>query len=242
MTYGQFLAIFLLPALALSAVWALNQKLRPPLLGRSLLLTAGFLSTVAVIYTTPWDNYLVAKGIWNYPPDRVWGITIGWVPLEEYLFFVLQSLLSTLWLWGLGARLTPHSPCLVSRFYRWGGAGVGFGLATGAWVGWAHYGGKYTYALLILGWALPVIAGQWLLGAHSLCQHRRLLLWGISLPTFYLWIADSFALYEGIWHIAQPTSTGLLLFDILPIEEALFFLVTNTMLALGFVLVQRISL
>lgn len=242
MTYGEFLGVFLLPVLLLSGIWALGRQLRAPLLGRSFFLTASFLSTVAVLYTTPWDNYLVAKGIWRYPPERVWGVELGWVPLEEYLFFVLQSLLSTAWLWGLGARLRPDSPCVLSRFQRWGVAMVGLSIAMGAWMGWAYHEGEYTYAFLILGWAIPVITVQWLLGANSFCQHRQLLLWGISVPTLYLWIADSFAIQNGIWDIARPTSTGLLLFGILPIEEALFFLVTNMMLGLGFVLVQRLSL
>jgi cobalamin synthase len=36
---------------------------------------------LALVYTTPWDNYLVASGIWWYDPQLVTGITLGWVPL-----------------------------------------------------------------------------------------------------------------------------------------------------------------
>ncbi|MCX8063193.1 MAG: lycopene cyclase domain-containing protein, partial [Anaerolineales bacterium] len=32
---------------------------------------------LAVIYTTPWDNYLVASGVWTYNPDLVSGIVLG---------------------------------------------------------------------------------------------------------------------------------------------------------------------
>ena len=39
------------------------------------------LGLLAVSYTTPWDNYLVWKGIWSYPPGRVLA-TIGWVPVR----------------------------------------------------------------------------------------------------------------------------------------------------------------
>jgi lycopene cyclase domain-containing protein len=54
------------------------------------------LALLALAYTTPWDNYLVYKGIWSYPPGRVMA-TIGWVPIEEYMFFVIQTALTSLW-------------------------------------------------------------------------------------------------------------------------------------------------
>jgi len=39
---------------------------------RVYMLRAGAVLTVlALAYTTPWDNYLVYKGIWSYPPGRV---------------------------------------------------------------------------------------------------------------------------------------------------------------------------
>jgi putative membrane protein len=100
MTYGAFLAIWLLPALLAVAALVASKPL--PLLPhfhtRSLKSLWVFLAIVALLYTTPWDNYLVANHIWTYPPERVWGIRLGWVPLEEYLFFVLQTTLTTLWL------------------------------------------------------------------------------------------------------------------------------------------------
>ena len=59
----------------------------------------------AVVWTTPWDNYLVATGVWYYDPRLVTGITLGWVPIEEYTFFVVQTLITGLWLLWLGRRL-----------------------------------------------------------------------------------------------------------------------------------------
>ena len=58
--------------------------------------SAVVLAALALLYTTPWDNYLVYKGIWTYPSDRV-AISIGYVPLEEYSFFVLQTMITVLW-------------------------------------------------------------------------------------------------------------------------------------------------
>ena len=66
---------------------------------KSDLLRGTFLLVVmALLWTTPWDNYLVASGIWSYGEGRVLG-TIGYVPFEEYGFFCLQTLLVGLWVY-----------------------------------------------------------------------------------------------------------------------------------------------
>jgi len=55
------------------------------------------------VYTTPWDNYLIWRDVWHYGTDRVVG-TIGYVPVEEYLFFLLQPILTGFWLYWLLSR------------------------------------------------------------------------------------------------------------------------------------------
>ena len=90
MTYGQFLLIFLVaPILVLGLV--LRRQLT---LGY--LRVVGIMALVAFAYATPWDNLIVAQGVWTYDPARVAGIILGWVPLEEYLFFLLQPVLAGL--------------------------------------------------------------------------------------------------------------------------------------------------
>jgi 15-cis-phytoene synthase/lycopene beta-cyclase len=55
----------------------------------------------------------------------------------------------------------------------------------------------------------------------------------IAIPTVYLWIIDTLALKRGTWVINNGTKYGLHLWDGLEIEEALFFLVTNTLIVFG---------
>jgi 15-cis-phytoene synthase/lycopene beta-cyclase len=55
----------------------------------------------------------------------------------------------------------------------------------------------------------------------------------IVLPTLYLWIVDTLALRRGTWVISTGTKYGVHLWDGLEIEEALFFLVTNTLIVFG---------
>jgi len=102
MTYSTFLLIFVcIPLAALAFVS--RQWLR-----RRHLLMLALMAAIAVIYTTPWDNYLVATGVWYYDPRLVWRILLGYVPLEEYLFFVLQSFLTGLFVLWLGRRFYPQ--------------------------------------------------------------------------------------------------------------------------------------
>lgn len=55
----------------------------------------------------------------------------------------------------------------------------------------------------------------------------------IMLPTLYLWIVDTLALRRGTWVISNDTKYGVHLWDGLEIEEALFFLLTNTLIVFG---------
>lgn len=89
-SYGQFLAIFLgIPLLAFG-VWLRR------LLNWRLMAILGAVSLLALLYTAPWDNAIVLNGVWSYSSDQILGIVIGHVPLEEYVFYVLQVCLTGL--------------------------------------------------------------------------------------------------------------------------------------------------
>ena len=82
---------------------------------------------VALVYTTPWDNYLVATRVWWYHPELVTGFVIGWVPIEEYTFFILQPILTGLWLVFLARRLSPPPAQITTShagLQRWGALAV----------------------------------------------------------------------------------------------------------------------
>lgn len=103
MTYFGFLAIFIgIPLLILTGLLVLARQRQYDMPDRFrgwpgwAAITA--LVVIAFTYTTPWDNYLVATGVWWYDPDLVTGIIWGWVPIEEYTFFVVQPILGGLWL------------------------------------------------------------------------------------------------------------------------------------------------
>ena len=91
------------------------------------------------------------------------------------------------------------------------------------------------YMGLILSWAMPIILLQWVIGGQHIVANRANYIVGLSVPTIYLWFADSFAIGNGIWVISSTKTIGLN-FGHLPFEEALFFLVTNMMVGQGLLL------
>ncbi len=93
-----------------------------------------------------------------------------------------------------------------------------------------------TYLFLILLWGMPIIVLQWLVGIDILIRRWKVLFTGILIPTLYLSIADAVAVGTHTWTInpAQSLNSFIPLIH-LPIEEMLFFLVTNTMIVQGLI-------
>ena len=241
MTYFGFLLRFLVVpilALLLALIYDRRRRLSLPSSLRNLPAWAvvALHVVVAVLYTFPWDNYLVATRVWWYDPNLVTGITLGWVPIEEYTFFVLQTLLTGLWLLWLAPR--------VEGAPDWAPDGQIRRLAVIV-VGLLWLPTPFllaarmvpaTYLALILVWALPPVALQLVFGADILWRYRRLVTAAVLVSTVYLWLADTVAIRLGIWTISSQQTLGLNLPWGLPLEEAIFFLMTNVLISFGITL------
>ncbi|HEX8959061.1 MAG TPA: lycopene cyclase domain-containing protein, partial [Solirubrobacterales bacterium] len=90
--------------------------------------------------------------------------------------------------------------------------------------------GQATYLAFLLPWAGAVVLLHWLIGAPELRARLRWVALATLLSTAYLAAADRFALGDGIWTISPAHSTGIHVLG-LPLEEGLFFLLTNLMVA-----------
>jgi lycopene beta-cyclase len=243
MTYLQFHLVFILPPLLAMAV--MGGRIRPQVGTRGWLPLVA-VALIAFVYTTPWDNYLVYREIWWYGPDRVVG-TIGYVPVEEYLFFLLQPFLTGLFTFHVLARLPgaeahglrtipglrleppPEHPERV----RWLGALPWFLLAGVGVVGLTTESGLYMG--LILAWAAPVVGAMWLYMGPRLWRMIHVMGLAVAVPTLYLWVADTVAIRNGIWEISQRYTLGPRPLG-LPLEEAAFFLITNVLVVVGVLL------
>ena len=192
---------------------------------------------VAVVYTTPWDNYLVATGVWYYNPALVTGLVLGWVPIEEYTFFVVETILAGLWIGFLMRRMRFDRPGPLQPRWRivpvvilgiiWLGS---VALLISGWP-------PGTYLSLLLAWALPPIMLQLGFGGDILRRYGRLVLTVIVSLTLYLSIADFFAIGSGTWEINPTQSLHWLIGGVLPVEEVIFFLITSVLVTFGIVLV-----
>jgi len=244
MKYFEFLALFLVPPIILliglyfrnnlvtRAIYPENKSFRR---WRSVALV----SFIAVIYTTPWDNFLVANRVWYYDPALVTGMVLAWVPVEEYIFFVLQTILTgtlTFLLTDLKSLKIDDAESTRGELRGvsgWVAVASLIAVITGFFFHWE----EGTYLLLLLIWALPPIALQLFFGADILCMHRRLIILSIFAPTIYLSLADSLAISSGTWIINSEKSLGLFI-GALPVEEILFFFVTNTLIVLAITLMN----
>jgi lycopene beta-cyclase len=241
MTYFQVLATFILPPLLVLMIvvprdvwrWLFKRQGQVDWLPYIAVLLH---VAIAVIYTTPWDNYLVASNVWWYDPQLVTGLRLGYVPIEEYTFFILQTLLTGFWTLFL-MRYIFRGPLHIKRSTKlrlWSGL-----LVTAAWListalllgGWQ----PGTYLTLILSWALIPVAIQLFYGADILLANGLLVALAFLTPTIYLWIVDSLSISSGTWTIDPVQTTGFLLGS-LPVEEMLFFLMTNVIIAFGITL------
>lgn len=247
MTYFGFLAQFLgIPLVILSIITILDYargKWMPAALNarRPWVVLLG-MCVVALVYTTPWDNYLVATEVWWYDIDLVSGIILGYVPIEEYTFFLVQPVMTGLFLLLL-VRYLPTNPRKADS--------VRFRVVTTSvtaifWLGTVilliltlttEAFKPATYLALELSWALIPVLVQLAYGADTLRRHWLPVLLAIALPTIYLSWADSLAIGAGTWTIDPAQSLNIFIGGVLPIEEFVFFLITNTLVALGITLV-----
>ncbi len=242
MTYFGFLALFVgLPLLGVWVFNAIDQK-NKRLLPQDLRTWDPWVVIwghvlVAVAYTTPWDNYLVATRVWWYDPNLVTGIVFGWVPLEEYTFFVLQTLLVGITLLLVLRRWqTPNS------FQQNHKLRIGTTLVVGlVWLAaialLVFHVTPATYFGLETSWALLPIMLQLAFGADIIWHYRKPVFAVLAFFTVYLSAADTLAIASGTWTIDPAQSFNIFLPGGLPIEELIFFFLTCTLVCFGVTLV-----
>lgn len=229
MTYLGFLLLFLVPPTVLLIGFGRSRGVNNRESWRAISLVA----MIALVYTAPWDNYLLYRSVWWYGPDRVLG-TIGYVPIEEYTFMLLQSVMTGLFtvvVFGRGSSRASH----VADPSVWVGRIV-FGLVATAGILLLLLGADDTlYLGLILGWAGPVLAAMWWIGGDRFVLHVGRFATSVLIPSVYLWIGDAVAISMGVWEISDRYTLGLEVGP-LPLEEATFFLVTNLLIVQGVLL------
>lgn len=98
--------------------------------------------------------------------------------------------------------------------------------------------GTWTYLIFELGWAIPVVLLQWAVGRKALWARRRSLISSVLATTVYLSTTDGVAIRQGIWTLHKERIVGLYVVNV-PLEEIVFFLLTNLMVIQTVLLLHR---
>ncbi len=231
LTYLQFHLLFTLPVVAL--LWYLAPSYSPIRRWR-----AGvglvILNIIAFAYTTPWGSYMIQNEVWWYGEGAVAWRALH-IPLGEYLFFSIQTLLVGFYLHWRGFDPTYRRGDLA-LWPAAAGVGVGIGMVVGG-LYLITLGDSFLYLGGLIAWVGPVVAIQWLVGAGYLIREYRPWIEAAVIPSLYLWVVDRIAIGMGTWVISDQYTTGLLVPLLgLPIEEALFFISAGAMTVTGLVL------
>lgn len=228
MTYATFLLLFIIPLVVVGLICLQKSTYSEK---TSFKQAMCLLMGIAFVYTTPWDNYLVKTQVWNYEDHRIL-FKIGYVPFEEYCFFILQTIMTSCWclyVFNRNLLLKNESSSNVKHVITI--LLVGLVALSVYLLDQMHT----RYLGLILVWSIPVMILQWTIGGQHLIRNLKVYLSCLLVPTVYLWIVDGYAIHENIWGISEAQTIGLKFFS-LPFEEAVFFLVTNVMLIQGLIL------
>jgi len=107
-TYWQYHLLFQLPAFLLLLGLLRWREVK---VGKAALISIGGIALIALLTTTPWDNYAVYRKIWDFDWARTTPVVanvggVEWkLPLEEYGFFIFETVLVGL----LTLLFLPHS-------------------------------------------------------------------------------------------------------------------------------------
>jgi len=235
LTYLRFHLVFNLPVLI---VLILLNGFEPWVMEDAI--AFGLVLLAVMIFTTPWDNLAAKWGIWGFPREK-YSLRIGYLPVEEYAFFLLQS-----------ANVMLAVRALFRFFPNWlTGIETGVGKWTliclgGSLVPWAlvalqlrwmrrKAGSRVNYAIH-LAWFLPVIYAQWVLAPWLFLAHVALLALVMAVFGIYYTLADLVAVRGGTWFFDESQITGAKLGGVLPWEEVAFFFLTSLLVAQSYLL------
>jgi lycopene cyclase domain-containing protein len=235
MTYLRFHLLFNLPLLIVltACTWTVPWTAEE-------LAALGLVLLAVMIFTTPWDNLAAKWGIWGFPREK-YSLRLGYLPVEEYAFFLLQSVNVMLAIralfrffpdWELGQETEVGKwtlLCLGASLIPW--------LLVAMQLRWLrrHFGLRVNYAVH-LAWFLPVVYAQWVLAPWLFWAHAGLLALVTGVSGIYYTVADLAAVRAGTWFFDEKQITGVKLAGLLPWEEIAFFFLTSLLVAQSYLL------
>jgi lycopene cyclase domain-containing protein len=235
MTYFRFHLIFNLPVLVVLLL--LNSRYH---WWGGELAALGFVLIAVMVFTTPWDNLAAKWGIWGFPREK-YSLRIGYLPVEEYAFFILQSVNVIMLIRALLHYFPAFKSWDVTIIDEWTHLCLVGSILPWAVIAWQLYlwrkkkGPCVNYAIH-LAWFLPVIYFQWVVAPPLFWHHAGMLAMVTAIFGIYYTVADIIAVKAGIWFFDEKQITGYKFRGILPWEEIAFFFLTSLLVAQSFLL------
>jgi putative membrane protein len=237
MNYLTFHLVFNLPILLLLG-WLPSTREMPVEAWTVILV----ILAVVMVFTAPWDNYAVKCGIWGFPREKYW-FRIGYLPVEEYAFFWIQSLQVCLLVWWLVSGSAPVRDVVTTALWDDPLVWISLTLLAICWAGlgwtgrdWLRQNRRWHYAWHLFFWFGPVIVLQWILAGPVFWARLDILILATLGMGTWLTAADVFAIHRNIWFFDEAQITGRKWFRVLPWEEAAFFYVTSLVVAQSFLM------
>lgn len=204
------------------------------------ILAFGLVLLAVFVFTTPWDNLAAKWGIWGFPREK-YTVRLGYLPVEEYAFFLLQSANVMLAVRALFLFFPDWETGQETSLSR--GTVLFLGVSIVPWLivatqlRWLRRkaGARVNYALH-LAWFLPVIYVQWIIAPPLFFAHAGMLAIITAAFGIYYTLADLAAVRAGTWFFDEKQITGLKLGGILPWEEIAFFFLTSLLVAQSYLL------
>ena len=234
-TYARLLILLVVPIFLLEFLppRPLRGKHVNPTVRFIAYLAIGILSIVAMVFSVPtWDRDLWIKGVvYVSDPTQLYGMVFS-VPYEECIWCVFHMSLAGLWtlsIWESGKPLPKKinyllgARCMIVIICL-GVALIGYSMVESGEK-------KLWYLGVQLMWVFPIFALQFGVCGHLYLLFAQKYILGVVVPTIYVVVIDTWAIYHDIWGTAEEFVTGLNIFGLI-FEQVLVYFLT-TMLAVN---------
>jgi putative membrane protein len=185
------------------------------------------LTAIAFAFSCLWDNLPAWRGVWTVEAHMTIG-TAGFMPFEEYFWFIDHTLLASFWVLRLWSSRRTRSESFATSRRETRTIGAGLCLLAALCGLWLLQFERTFYLGVLLSFMSPVAAFQWWFCGHLLVQQPREWIMGIAVPSIYLLLLDTWAIHRGLWRISQTYTTGLHLFGV-QLEQILVYTTTTAL-------------
>ena len=101
-TYQRFLlTTTVIPMLVLGLIYRRS-------INRARLIALAVMMAMVYSMTPFWDHESIKRGYYAYDPQRIWGLHVGFIPLEQFILYGTHTICLALMVWAMLDRRRPR--------------------------------------------------------------------------------------------------------------------------------------